>query len=469
MSTIRLFNHYTPVSLALLSVIEICAVYAAFVLAVWLSLGPTGPLAAHGGLVSAVGALYAVAVGLLLHAVGLYRATLRGEGMRSLWVRMLVGFGLGILLFQLIGALFPEARLPGGLVVLPAAIGLVSIALIRAGFYRVQTSPATRRRVLFLGGGQCAEEVSERMRVEAGSANIEIVGFIPMPGDDANGRPGGRRISPLVPVDEIARKHRVDEIVVALDEPRGKMPLDELMNCRFHGIEVVAAVNFLEREAGKLPVSMLRPSELMFSDGFYMSRSRAAIRRVFDLAAASVLMVLGLPFMLLVALAIKLEDGWQAPVVYTQQRVGLRGATFVIRKFRSMRIDAEADGRARWATKGDARITRVGRVIRLARLDELPQLINVLRGDMSIVGPRPERPEFVDGLEQRIPFYRHRHWLRPGLTGWAQLCYPYGDSENDAKEKLQYDLYYVKNQSLYLDLVILLRTVEIILFGRGAR
>jgi sugar transferase (PEP-CTERM system associated) len=214
---------------------------------------------------------------------------------------------------------------------------------------------------------------------------------------------------------------------------------------------------------------MLHPSWLIYATGFRQDALREGTRRLFDVLASLTLIVVSWPLMLLTALAIKLEDGWQAPVLYRQMRVGLMGRNFSIFKFRSMREDAERDGQARWASTNDHRVTRVGRFIRKARLDELPQIFNVFVGDMSVVGPRPERPEFVSDLSGKIPYYRERHYVRPGITGWAQLCYSYGASEEDATEKLQYDLYYVKNHGLVFDLVILLQTVEVIIFGKGAR
>jgi exopolysaccharide biosynthesis polyprenyl glycosylphosphotransferase len=214
---------------------------------------------------------------------------------------------------------------------------------------------------------------------------------------------------------------------------------------------------------------VLHPSWLIFSTGFRRDPLREATRRSFDFLASAALLAVASPFILLTALAIKLEDGWSAPALYRQTRVGLLGNNFEIMKFRSMRIDAEKDGKAQWATENDDRVTRVGRFIRKTRIDELPQIFNVFRGDMSFVGPRPERPQFVEQLSEKIPYYRERHWVKPGITGWAQLCYAYGASEADAAEKLQFDLFYVKNHGLLFDMMILVQTAEVILLGKGAR
>jgi sugar transferase (PEP-CTERM system associated) len=232
---------------------------------------------------------------------------------------------------------------------------------------------------------------------------------------------------------------------------------------------VTELAEFFEREAGKIKMDLTNPSWLVFSEGFNISPVRRTVKRAFDVSMATLVLLLGWPFMLLTALAIRLESGRKAPILYRQERVGENGKSFPVIKFRSMRTDAECDGVARWATKNDDRVTRVGRFIRKTRLDELPQLWNVLRGDMSIIGPRPERPQFVDDFNTRIRYYSLRHCVKPGLTGWAQLRYPYGSSFEDAEEKLKFDLFYVKNHNFVFDLAILVQTVEVVLFGRGAR
>jgi sugar transferase (PEP-CTERM system associated) len=268
---------------------------------------------------------------------------------------------------------------------------------------------------------------------------------------------------------EYARQHAVEEIVVAMDDRRRSFPLKELLECRLEGIVISEQVTFLERETGKVHLELLTPSWIIFGGGFRRNGMRVHSERLFDLAASSGLLLLASPLMLLTALAIKIEDGLSAPVFYGQDRVGFAGKIFRVLKFRSMRVDAERDGKAQWATTNDNRVTALGKYLRKLRIDELPQLLNVLRGEMSFVGPRPERPQFVDKLAETIPYYRERHSVKPGITGWAQLCYPYGASEQDAVEKLQYDLFYVKNHDLVFDILILLQTVEVILLGKGAR
>ncbi|MEH6637385.1 MAG: TIGR03013 family XrtA/PEP-CTERM system glycosyltransferase, partial [Halioglobus sp.] len=295
-----------------------------------------------------------------------------------------------------------------------------------------------------------------------------IVGFVRI-GDEEPRTEGARVINIQQPLDEYVKQTEIDQIVVALDDKRALLPADELFRCRLKGVKVFDLVSFFEREAGKILVDFVTPSWMTFSDGFQCSKSSKLFKRCSDMFASFLLLVFLWPIMLLTTLAIWLESGFKAPVFFHQERVGLYGKTFKVLKFRSMSVNAESDGKARWATPNDCRVTRVGRFIRATRIDELPQIINVLSGDMSFVGPRPERPEFVTQLAASIPYYDARHCVKPGITGWAQLQYPYGASENDAKQKLQFDLYYVKNHSLFLDLTIFLNTVEVVLFGKGAR
>ena len=249
----------------------------------------------------------------------------------------------------------------------------------------------------------------------------------------------------------------------------GGLPLESLMDCRLSGINVCDVQQFIEREACKVDVDLLRPSWMVFSDGFIMSTWRGWTKRGLDLTASALLLAIAWPVMLLTAFFIGLESNFKGSIFYRQTRTGFDGKNFDVIKFRSMSVDTETPGQAVWATEHDSRATRVGHFIRNTRIDELPQLFNVFKGDMSFVGPRPERPVFVEDLIEKIPFYNQRHRVKPGITGWAQLCYPYGASVEDSKEKLQYDLYYLKNHSILLDLIILLQTVEVVLIGEGAR
>ena len=272
------------------------------------------------------------------------------------------------------------------------------------------------------------------------------------------------------PLIQYVEERDIDEIVIAVDDRRSdRFPTKDLIDCKMSGINILDLVTFFERRAGKIRLDMLNPSWLYLSDGFQVGTIRRIGKRVLDIMVVLMLSPVALPFAVLVSLAIMIESRGRGSVLYSQTRVKQDGLPFEIYKFRSMVSDAEKDGVARWASKNDSRITRVGRFIRKGRLDELPQLFNVLKGDMSFVGPRPERPEFIKKLAETIPYYEERHRVKPGLTGWAQICYSYGDTEEDAIEKLQYDLYYVKNYSGLLDLLILLQTAEVVMLGKGAQ
>jgi sugar transferase (PEP-CTERM system associated) len=325
-----------------------------------------------------------------------------------------------------------------------------------------------RRRVLVVGTGRRASLLVERMRRAVDRRGFSLVGFVPA-GEESSLIPAERRLDASGGLLALARGHDVDEIVVGADDRRGSLPMAELLECRLAGIQVTDLATFFEREAGKIKLGIVDPSWLVFSDGFDRRQWRQVTKRSFDMLASTLLLVLAAPLMLLTTLAIWLESGFKGPVIYRQERVGEGGRTFTVLKFRSMRTDAEKDGKAVWAQKDDDRITTVGRVIRKLRIDELPQVFNVLRGDMSFVGPRPERPCFVADLSKQIPYFGLRHCVKPGITGWAQLRYAYGASVEDSAEKLKFDLYYAKNHSLVFDLMILMQTVEVVLFGKGAR
>ncbi len=340
------------------------------------------------------------------------------------------------------------------------------MAGLRLALFGLLNIEALKRRILVVGAGDNADWINRRLRRRSDRKSFTIVGYLPI--GDQKVTVGSDQLVPAGrDLRELARDLGVNEIVIAPDERRGSLPMDEILGCAQNGISVIDLPGFFEREAGLIKLEVVDPSSLIFSGGFDHSLVRRLNKRFFDLAAASALLLLAWPAMLLVALAVRLES--PGPVLYHQVRVGEGGRSFRLTKFRSMRTDAEKNGVAQWATTNDDRTTRVGRFIRQTRLDELPQLFNVLIGDMSFVGPRPERPQFVDQLNDAIRYYPVRHSVKPGLTGWAQLRYPYGASVEDAKEKLTFDLFYVKNQGLMFDMMILLQTVEVVLFRRGAR
>jgi len=347
-------------------------------------------------------------------------------------------------------------------------VGYLVLALWRVLFLSFVDADLFKRRVVMLGAGERAAEVARKMRRKTDQRGFKILGYVPV-GADAVVIPAASLLRLDESLCDWTTRLGVDEIVVGPDDRRGTLPVDALLECKQRGVAVTELAEFFEREAGKIKMDLTNPSWLVFSDGFNISPMRRTIKRAFDMATAALVLLVAWPFMLLTTLAIRLESGRGAPILYSQERVGENGKTFPVIKFRSMRTDAESDGKARWASKNDDRVTRVGRFIRKTRLDELPQLWNVLRGDMSIIGPRPERPQFVDDFNAKIRYYSLRHCVKPGLTGWAQLRYPYGSSFEDAEEKLKFDLFYVKNHNLVFDLAILVQTVEVVLFGRGAR
>ena len=324
----------------------------------------------------------------------------------------------------------------------------------------------TRRKVLVYGTGERAQMVGQSLT--HASANVELVGYYASPNETDHRVTSWATLAPGERLNDLVTRAGVDEIVVALTERRGgSMPMRELLDCKLQGVRVSDIATYFEQNLGQIRLESASAGWLIFGEGFNQGFVRSSVKRLFDIAGALVLIVVTLPIMVLTALAIKLES--PGPILYRQERVGLGSKTFNVVKFRSMRTDAEKDGVPRWATAADSRVTRIGRVIRKLRIDELPQLFGVLTGDMSLVGPRPERPYFVDQLTQDIPFYAVRHSVKPGVTGWAQVSYQYGASREDTVEKLQYDLYYVKNHTLFLDILVLLQTVRVVLTGDGAR
>ncbi len=411
--------------------------------------------------------LFATVVVLCFVAMGLYQAHSR-EGIVGQWARMLTGTGLAGVVLAVAFYAIPQAHVGRGVLLLALLLGFIATALGRLLVSLVVSREALRQRVLVIGTGRQADLLVSRMRRQTDRRGFQLVGFVPL-GENAQMVDAALHLDRSRGLAVLVDEHDVDEIVVAVDDRRGVLPMKELLQCRVAGTNIVSLADFFEREAGKIKLGVLDPSALVFGEGFKCNSMRQATKRLFDVVSSSLLLVLAAPVMILTAFAIVFESGFGQPILYRQERVGERGQNFLVLKFRSMRTDAEKDGVARWATTNDDRITRVGRVIRKVRIDELPQIFNVLRGDMSFVGPRPERPQFVEQLTREIPYFGLRHCVKPGITGWAQLRYAYGASVEDAAEKLKYDLYYVKHNSLLFDIAILLQTVEVVLFGKGAR
>jgi sugar transferase (PEP-CTERM system associated) len=382
----------------------------------------------------------------------------------ELLVRFLQATGAAAIILAVLTLFFPAIGIGGRIFLTSLGMLLVAVPSMRLGFVRLTRDANLEERVLILGTGLQARAPALQIWNQHEFA-YRIVGFVDdTPAPQFSDDPlvlGSRTDLPRIIAD-----NRVERIVVSMSDRRGSMPVDDLLQAKMSGVRVEDAATMYERITGKILIDDIKPSWLIFSDGFRASRLTRALKRAFDMGVAVIGLVVTAPLMALTALAVRLDS--PGPIFYRQERVGVNGRLFTLTKFRSMRVDAE-QGTPLWATDQDARVTRVGRFIRMTRLDELPQLWNVLTGDMSCVGPRPERPFFVEQLAAEIPFYNTRHVVRPGVTGWAQVKYRYGSTVEDAREKLRYDLYYIKHQSLAFDFTILLDTVRVVLFRQGAK
>jgi sugar transferase (PEP-CTERM system associated) len=466
---LRILGQYIPTSLAVLAVIEalLCflALYAAVMLRFQVGVKQLPELAGEFGPLWPRGVAFSIIVVTCLLAFGLYNTRQRTQLSGTL-ARLLLALLVSSCVFAALFYFFPSRHLFRGVAALTVVLAVCGVLTSRLVFVRVVEDELFKRRVLVFGAGYAAAAIN-RVRRPADRHTFVLVGFVRPPSEEP-AVPSERVFDSEGDLCALCERLGVTEVVVAMDDRRRGFPIPELLECRLAGLEVTELLTFLERETGRVHIDVLNPSWMIFGQGFKRDPLRLFSSRALDLFTSLAVLVVALPAMLLTFIAIKIEDGWQAPALYRQARVGLGGSVFKVVKFRSMRQDAEQNG-AQWAQHADPRVTHVGAIIRKLRIDELPQVINVLRGHMSFVGPRPERPEFVAQLADKIPYYSQRHCVKPGITGWAQLCYPYGSSENDALEKLQYDLYYIKNNSLLLDLAILIQTAEVVLFGKGAR
>ena len=456
---IRLFNVYYPIRTLVLFGGEALLVLTSFLIAaVWQHPDDSYVVLNYeGGYYKIIVAT--VAVLIFSHLFDLYepaRLTARGE----LYFRLLLVPGVLALTIAAVGYIFPRVLLGNNSVVL--GLLLVTVALFgwRMMYAWLVQQPYLRERVYVLGVGERAQRLVNglRSRTELG---VEVIGW------SGNVEGAITRETIAAHLMELMQSHRVHRVIVAMSDRRGTLPVLEMLQLRLNGIKIEEATSWLEKISGRIEVDNLYPSWLIFADGFRFSASFLVLRRIIAILASGVILLVVLPVIPFVILAIKLDS--RGPVLYRQKRVGLGSKVFYCYKFRTMRQDAEADTGATWALDDDPRITRIGKFLRTARLDEIPQLWCVLKGDMSFVGPRPERPEFVEMLAREIPFYEVRNAVRPGITGWAQVRYKYGNTVEDSKEKLQYDLYYIKNMSLGLDVMIMFQTIKIVLLGRGAQ
>ena len=398
--------------------------------------------------------------------LGVYRFE-RPLSQRDFFLRKLTALFAGVPTAYLAFFLIPDSNVYQHAVGLTSFLALSGGLVLHVGLYSTSRTGLFANRILIVGTGREAmaiKKVLSRLPIH----EVQVVGFYPLGSERAQAIAGDSLVQEGLSLDAAAQALGVNEVVVAVREQRGGvLPLRQLVDCRLRGIRVTCLASFYERVCGEIPIDSLKAGWLMYSDGFRQGMARRIVKRSFDFVAALALLTVTLPIMVVTAIAIAMESS--GPILLRQERVGVGGRTFRLLKFRSMRNDAEKDGVPQWASSNDSRITRVGRFIRRSRVDELPQIFNVLMSEMSFVGPRPERPFFVSQLTEEIPFYGARHSIKPGLTGWAQVRYSYGSSKDDAMRKLQFDLYYVKNHTLFLDLVILIGTVRVVLSGQGAR
>lgn len=472
MSTVKFFRHstklsryYVPTEFVILAVVEfvvlILSLYIAFTIRFW---GGEWQFDFDEFMPKAL--VYAVVMQLCLVAFGVYQRQ-TGRFINMLVLRIATSLLLGLIPLGVSFYFMPQFFLGRGALFLAVLFSFLLISLVRLFFKKAVKEQTMWTRVLVLGAGKKAEFIRDAIKTGE-LKGLNIISYVAMPGDKEV--PSNEVVKTDKSLIDYVEEQDIDEIVIAVDDRRSSdFPTKVLIECKMSGINILDLVTFFERRAGKIRLDMLSPSWLYLSEGFRIGTFRRIGKRVLDILVVFLLLPVALPFMLLVSIAILIESGGRGPILYSQTRVKQDGLPFQIYKYRSMATDAEKDGVARWASKNDSRITRVGKIIRKGRLDELPQLFNVIKGDMSFVGPRPERPEFVEKLAEIIPYYEERHRVKPGLTGWAQVCYSYGDTEADSIQKLQYDLFYVKNYSVLLDMLILLQTAEVVLLGKGAQ
>lgn len=457
---IRLLNVYYPTRTVILILCEALIVGGSFLLASALVLGPDAMsiLEHNHGMLKI--ALLTTSTILCAYYLDLYEPR-QISARWEIYFRLLLIIGFLAFALSAIVYVFPQAAIARFVFLLGLILVVASLIAWRSAFEWISGHAIFQERVYVLGEGERASSIIETIR-EHREAGMVVVGSDAPAADKAE-----RRRTFAAAVEQMAAvETSIDRIVVALDERRGELPVDGLLSMRFRGVVIEQVGSVLERLTGKLQLDGLHPSDLLFCEGFRMKPSQQFLLRIASTLVAALGLILFLPFFPFVVLLVRLSS--PGPIFFAQERVGLNGHIFTVYKFRTMGVDAEADG-AKWATKNDPRVTPIGKFMRKTRLDEVPQLWNVLRGDMSFVGPRPERPEFVSWLSKEIPFYHVRTLIRPGLTGWAQIRYGYGATLAESREKLAYDLYYVKHQTLGLDLLIMFETIKTILRRRGAQ
>jgi len=461
----RMFRVFVPATAVFLLVSEIMLITSAFIIAVYLELGvdPWVNLIDDGGLVNLIPVLVTIMVGM--HFNDLY-SQFYVKSRIVLLQQLCLVMGGAFVIQGILSYVVPEMRVSAHVMAVGSALALVTIYFWRVLFSTFAINVMGRDSLLMVGGSPLLEDIAKHLE-EHPELGLEIAGYVDdahQPGDTLR---GGKVLGAVPDLKEIVAATNPTRIVVGMTERRNRMPVADLLELRFSGRIIEEAAAAFERVCGRVCLKELRPAQLIYSGELGPRAQSLVVQTVLNRVAAAAGLIVASPLMALTALAVKFSS--PGPVLYRQVRVGLDDVPFTVYKFRSMRVDAEAGTGAVWAQKDDPRVTKVGKVIRKLRFDELPQLFNTLKGDMSLVGPRPERPEFVSDLSQKIPYYRQRHCVRPGITGWAQINHKYGDTLEDTMTKLEYDLYYIKNMSFRLDTYIIFHTVKAMLLSRGAQ
>lgn len=451
---LRIFRQYYPIRNVIFAVGEGFVIYAAVAIACWIKLG--ADLAVFDRQIVLKSLLITVICQISLYYNDLYDLTITNH-YGELGIRLLQALGVATIFFGTVYFIFPQLMIGEGIFILIVFLLILLIVSWRVGYSFILENGYFNQKIIILGSGPMAQAIERDIRDkrDSGYAIAEIMNECQQLKCDYSN------------LCELAESLGVQKVVVALEEKRGKLPVQELLACRMRGIEVLEGTSFFEMLTGKLYVKQINPAWLIYSEGFRKSAVLTLAKRVGDIVASLLLLLVLSPLIIITAIAIKLDS--RGPVIFSQERSGQNEKPFFIHKFRSMVQDAEKRSGPVWAADDDDRITRVGRIIRKLRIDEVPQLWNVLKGNMSFVGPRPERAFFIEQLKKEIPYYSERFTVKPGITGWAQVCYHYGASVEDAVEKLNYDLFYIKNLTFLFDMLIIFRTVKIVLFGKGAR
>lgn len=425
----------------------------------------------NGGDLNVIAFIYTFVMMLAMVSLGHYKThqDLSPSIFAGTVVRVFISLFLGSIALVILFYILPGIHMGRGFQLIALMLSFMGIVFVRLYFLQTIDTQSIKRKILVMGAGSRAKTlIEEKGGVEDGM-RYRIDGYLALQNEKVE-VPIEKvlNIEPLS-IAQYVSDNEIDEIILAIEDRRKTYPAEELLKCKLSGVKIIDPVSFLQREQGKVNLEMLHSDWMIYSSGFNRTDLKSFLSRSFDIVSSLIILVFMMPVLLVAAFVISAESRFKHPIFYRQIRVGLDEKEFSLLKFRSMKIDAEKDGKAIWAGENDNRITAAGRFIRKTRIDELPQILNILRGDMRLVGPRPERPEFVNELAEKIPHYRKRHTVKPGLAGWAQLNYPYGATEKDAYEKLQYDLYYVKNNNIVIDFFILLQTIEIVIMGKGAR